>query len=686
MMRLKILLQSKYFLIVSLVLVIVISFFRMHFVTINENNIDEFVGIITSKKIDGNKLTLIIKGKYKVRVDYYIQDKEELKFLDELGLGVKIKVKGSLSELTNNTIPNTFNYKEYLKNNLIDYVIQADSYKVINENTNLLYSIKNILINYIKTFKSKDYLFTFTIGNKEYLGDGVYEQYQSLGVSHIFAISGMHISMLTLILFKLLSKIKEGKRYIIVISFLIIYMFITDYQASVLRSTILYIILYLNKRLDCNLSSLQCLYLTIILILLRLPNMLFNIGFLYSSIISYSLIKYSNLIKGNYIFKCLKISLIAFLFSLPITINNNFEVNILSVINNLFFVPLISFIIYPLSLLTLIIKPLDIILYSLTNLLESISIYLPVFNIIIPKLNIVTIIIYYLLLFLFFSTYRKIYLLIMVLIILFIKIYVVIDNNLYVYYLDVKQGDSIVIKYKDKSVMIDTGGLTTFKQEAWKQREKYYLTDNSIKFLKSIGVSSLDFLVITHGDFDHMGEAIHLVDNFKVNKVIFNNNDYNELEKELIKTLDKKNIKHYKDVENLKINKLNMNFLHTRLYDNENDNSNVLYFKYNNFKFLFMGDAEEKREKDILENYNIKNIDFLKVGHHGSNTSSSEQFIKSITPKYSFISVGKNNRYGHPKKSVLNTLSNSNIYRTDINGSIMVKIHKNSYKVQTYSP
>lgn len=686
MNQLKILLQSKYFLIISLLFVILLSFIRMQFVTINEKDLNEFTGIVTSKKIDGNKLTMIIKGKYKVRVDYYIKDEKELEFLDNLDLGIKILIKGSKQELTNNTIPNTFNYKKYLKNTLIDYVILADNYKIINKKTNILYKLKNWLINYIKQFKSKNYLSTFMIGNKDYLADGVYEQYQSLGVSHIFAISGMHISMLTLILFKVLSKIKERKRYIIVISFLIVYMFITDYQASVLRSTILFIMLYLNKRFDFNMTTLQCLYLTIILILLRLPNMIYNIGFLYSSIISFSLIKYSHLIKGNYIMKCLKISLIAFLFSLPITINKNFEVNILSIINNLFFVPLISFIIYPLSLLTIIIKPLDNILYTITNILESVSLYLPVCNIVVPKLNILVIIIYYILLFLFFSSYRKIYLILLVLLILLVKLLVILDDNLYVYYLDVKQGDSTVIKYRDKAIMIDTGGITSFKQEEWKMRKKYYLTDNSITFLKSIGINHLDYLILTHGDFDHMGEAINLVENFKVEKVIFNCGEFNELEQDLIKILDEKKIPYYSCIKELNIYDNKLYFLNNKDYGNENDNSSVIYTKLNNHKFLFMGDAGVDVEEDLIQKYNLKNIDVLKVGHHGSRTSSSKNFINKIEPKYSIISVGKNNRYGHPNKEVLKNLEDSKMYRTDQYGSIMFKIKNSKLMTETCAP
>lgn len=99
-----------------------------------------------------------------------------------------------------------------------------------------------------------------------------------------------------------------------------------------------------------------------------------------------------------------------------------------------------------------------------------------------------------------------------------------------------------------------------------------------------------------------------------------------------------------------------------------------------------MGDASTEREKDILEKYNLKDVDFLKVGHHGSNTSSSEEFINSINPKYSLISVGKNNRYGHPNKEVLDTLNDSKIYRTDQDGSIMFKIKKDKLQIETCSP
>ena len=191
-----------------------------------------------------------------------------------------------------------------------------------------------------------------------------------------------------------------------------------------------------------------------------------------------------------------------------------------------------------------------------------------------------------------------------------------------------------------------------------------------------------------HRDYDHMGEAINLVENFKVEKVFFNCGELNKQEQELIKVLDKKKIPYYPCIKELNIDDNKLYFLNNKDYGNENDNDNssVIYTEFNNYKFLFMGDAGIEKEKDILNKYNLINIDFLKVGHHGSNTSSSEDFINSINPKYSLISVGKNNRYGHPNKEVLNNLKDSKIYRTDEYGSVMFTIKNNKLKIKTCVP
>ena len=263
------------------------------------------------------------------------------------------------------------------------------------------------------------------------------------------------------------------------------------------------------------------------------------------------------------------------------------------------------------------------------------------------------------------------------------------NNNAYVYFLDVNQGDSaLIVTNNNKSILIDTGGIASYDEDEWKKKHNEFniMTSNIIPFFKSIGLKRIDYILLSHGDFDHMGEAINLVNNFKVGEIIFNCDDFNDLEINLINELNKKKIKYDSCINELDIDNNRFQFLHTKKYDNENDNSNVIITELNGYKFLFMGDASISTEKELLKKYDLSNVDVLKVGHHGSKTSSSKEFINKINPKYSIISVGKNNRYGHPEKQVLDNLDNSKIYRTDTDGSIMFKIKNNKLKVEICVP
>jgi competence protein ComEC len=292
------------------------------------------------------------------------------------------------------------------------------------------------------------------------------------------------------------------------------------------------------------------------------------------------------------------------------------------------------------------------------------------------EFNLVEIVVYYVVvLFIFYKNeYRLSILLVLIVVIDLLMPY--LDSSSYVYLFDVGQGDSslIISSFRREVILIDTGGS-----------QNYDVSSGYISFLKSMGVKSIDWLVISHGDYDHMGEAVNLVNNFTVKKVVFNCGEFNELEQDLIKVLDKKKISYYSCIKELYVDNQKLYFLNNKDYGNENDNSSVIYTELNNHKFLFMGDAGVEVEEDLIEKYNLNDIDVLKVGHHGSKTSSSKEFINKIEPKSSIISVGKNNRYGHPNKEVLNNLSDSIIYRTDKDGSVMFKTKNNKLKVETCS-
>ena len=684
MNKLRIILQYKYLFYLFLIICIIISFIRLYLINYSfyNTNTKEVTGYLYSKYIDGDKFSFILEAKEKIKCTYYFKTEEEKDFYDNIPLGTSFNIKGTFKVPVTNTIFNTFNYKKYLKSININWTVSVDNINIINNHIPFIYKIRNMIIERIKSYKSSEYLLMFILGDKSLIDGDTYGKYSNLGVTHVFAISGLHISLLSSILLLLLKKFKDNYKYFIVISFLLFYMFLTGFQPSIVRSVVFFIVLYLNKKLYLDMDQRCTLLLSVGIILLVFPYFIINLGFIYSSIISFSLIFFNYLINGSFVSKSIKISLISFLVSLPITINSSYEVNILSFLNNLFFVPFISFVIYPLCLISLIIPFLDSLLFLLLKFMEYISNYLLVYKVIIPKMSVLYVVVYYFILYIFFRSYKKKYLLFLISLLIFIKYNYFFNNIYYVYYLDVGQGDTSLIKYKNKTYLIDTGGVVEYTKEKWKVKKEYKKSDTYITFFKSIGLENIDYLIITHGDYDHMGDSVNLVNNFKVDNVIFNCGSLNKLEKELIKVLDNKQIKYYSCITKLD----NLYFLQTKEFGNENDNSNVIYTELYDYKFMFMGDASITTEKEILDKYNLLKIDVLKVGHHGSKTSSSNDFIEVIKPDYSIISVGKNNRYGHPNKEVLDNLDNSKIYRTDQDGSIMFKIKINKLKIETCSP
>ena len=677
MRRLRYILQSNYVIKIITILLFVIDIIYTNYHCFkskyDEDN-TEFIGIVTNYELKKDKIVIEIKGYEKLIVNYKYNDE----IFNKLSYGDKILVKGKLYVPNKNSNFNVFNYQKYLYYKKIYYIVNASSIDKIQNNKNYFYTIKNILYKKIENMKSSDYIKTLLFCDNS-LSKDVKDSYRINGISHLFSVSGMHINFFISILFWYLNKITFNKRIKFIINdiFIILYLILFP-SASLFRCAIMSILFSIDFIFKLKIKKIDILFLTLLFSIIINPFIIYDLGYIYSYIVTFFLILSSNKLKKmNRLSKIIYISILSFIVSIPITIYNSYEVNIISVLLNIFLVPIISIIILPLTIVTFIFPIFDNVLFLFTSLLESISLFISkidITKIIFPKPSIIIIVIYYLVI--IFSYRNRKYLLIIVFLLMGIYIYPYLNNSFKVVMFDVGEGDSYLIKYPNNkgNILIDTGF------------NEYRMKNEIISHLKSIGIRKLDYLIITHGDEDHMGEAITLVNNFKVDKVIFNIGEYQTLEKELIKVLDKKKIKYYNNLKQLNIDKYKLYFLNTKIYDNENDNSNVIYFNYKNFKFLFMGDASVKREMDILDKYNLINIDLLKVGHHGSKTSSSKKFIDEVNPKYSLISVGKNNRYGHPNKEVLNNLEKTKIYRTDIDGSIMYKIKNNKFKIETCSP
>ena len=672
MRKLKTILQSNLF------YIILILFTLTYSIIILKMNIYRSNYSLKSKYCYGTIINIKEK-KYATVLDVRVGFKERIIVYDytknKYNIGDKIKAYGSFNEFSENTNFFLFNYKNYMKSYNSKYQLKAN--KIIKyNNSNFIYKIKNLVLKRINKINNP-YLYTFIMADNSQINKNVKTSYQSNGISHLFALSGTHIALFTSLLFQLLKRIKYKFGFISIV--LLFYLFFANFSKSLTRAVLLYIGIEINKLLNINISNTKIIILILCFSLIYNPYNVYNTSFLYSYVITISLVLNKDFIKRirNYFFKVIIISTICYIAAIPISINTNFQLNFLSVFLNLIFVPFISFIIFPMSLLVFVVPIVEPLYNIFTIILETISLELSkihFFYVTFCHTNFFIILLYYIIIFLLFKSKNIIYIAILFAFLFTHANYKYLNNNYYYVTFDVGQGDSSLIIFPNNkgNILIDTSSNK--------------LNSEIIPALKSRGLNSIDYLILSHGDYDHMGEAINLVETFKVEKVIFNCGEFNELEQELIKVLNKKKIPYYSCIKELNIDDNKLYFLQTKEYDNENDNSNVIYTEINGYKFMFMGDAGVEKEKDILEKYNISNIDVLKVGHHGSKTSSGKEFIDEINPKYSIISVGKNNRYRHPNKEVLNTLEDSKIYRTDQDGSIMFRIKNDKLQIETCSP
>lgn len=237
-------------------------------------------------------------------------------------------------------------------------------------------------------------------------------------------------------------------------------------------------------------------------------------------------------------------------------------------------------------------------------------------------------------------------------------------GNLKVHYINVGQGDSILIQQDEHNMLIDAGSNKTSSTVA--------------NYLKSKGVNKLDYVIATHPHEDHIGGMAYVINNFNVNKfmmakVTHTSNTF----KNMVSALKNKGLKitvpNVGDKYNLGTSTFTIVAPNSNKYNNLNNYSIVTKLKFGNNSFLFTGDAESLSEGEILAKQLDIQSDVLKLGHHGSKTSSTTSFLDKVNPKYAIVSCGKENSYRHPHRVTMDNLQSRNIkvYRTDESGTVI---------------
>ena len=658
----------------TLIFIILYVYYKNNnIISFYDENVTRIEGIVTDINYFDDKISFVVKNKESILVNDY-------NLISDIKLGDYVLAEGIMKKPNTNTNFNLFNYKNYLLSKNIHYTFTLDKLSV-TKNSNIFYKFKNLILDRLDSIDNS-YLYTLILADNR-IDDTIYESYQTNGISHLFAVSGSHIALISFVLLFILNKFIKRRKisYVIVSVFILFYMFLTGFSASVVRSCLLFTFMTIFKLFNIKIKAVYILYLISVILLIYNPYYIYDIGFIYSFTISFSLMLLSKKISNysNYFTKLFLISLIAFIVSIPITINNNFSINLLSPFLNIIFVPIVSFIIFPLAILTLFIPYLNTMFIFFINILEYLSeiFYNHKIELIFSHIPFYGIIIYYLVISMLLYKQNKISIFIFCFM-LFIHYNIKLFNKYpIVTMIDVGQGDSFIIEmpHNKANILVDTGGNLN-----------YDIAKNIlIPFIKSKGIKEIDYLILSHGDFDHMGASENLINGFKIKKVIMNRGNNNDIELSFINLLKKKKVE-YEQISKkiLNINGNNFYFLNILNSEEENKDSLILYTKLNGYKVLFMGDATIEEEKVLLDTYNLEHVDILKVGHHGSNYSTSDDLINAINPDYALISVSKNNYYGHPSNRIISLLDSYDTakYQTSIDGSVKIVF---SNKLQIYT-
>lgn len=628
------------------------------------------------------------------------------KDVEKLEYGSIIKINAQYTEATRDRNYGGFNYKTYLRTKKIYGIFNVEDVEIVKNGSD------NIIIKLRKYIKSKlreklkkensELAISLIVGDRSHISSEVEDNFKKANLMHMLAISGAHFSYVILIATFISNRLQHKRLgQLIQIIAIIFFMNLTGNTASVVRAGIMSILLIGSSICKRQNDSLNNIAISAIIQIINNPYIIFDSGFMLSYSGVLGIILFYKKISEHIHFKSIALTISANIFIIPIMIYNFHTISASFIISNICASWLLGIIIIlefislciPIKLLYII---LDLLIMMLRKIAE-ICANIPFAQMYVPRYAIFFVIVIYILIFCRKLKCRKYvysFLTIGVSILLIVNFTDVYQDRMRINFIDVGQGDSCLIRYKGTNIMIDSGGSLSKNKDG----KSYDIGENVLNnYLLNRGITRLDYIMASHFDEDHSQGFVFLLKNMKVKNVIISEQYKTSSIYEQFKQICKKQniqIIYVRSGDKIRIKDLAFKILHPKSKENQisenplNNNAIVCMVKYKNRRILFTGDIEKVAENEMVKEYtNGLKADILKVGHHGSKTSTTKEFLDLINPSVALIGVGQNNKFGHPNEDVIKRLEEKNIqiYRTDEMGEISVIIDKNGkIKINTH--
>lgn len=631
------------------------------------------------------------------QVFYILKSEKEQEFFKNLNQTMLLSGQVDLEEATPQRNFGGFDYRTYLKHEGIYRIANLSSITEIRQQSSLsfferLHELRRqAIVSIQRNFPApmQHYMTGLLFGYLDKSFDEMSDVYTSLGIIHLFALSGMQVGFFVALFRFIILRLGLRRDYvdILQIPFSLVYAGLTGFSVSVIRSLIQ------SAFANLGIKKLDNLAFTLMTLFILMPNFLLTTGgilsFTYAFILSFidfdELSHYQKILTECFAISLGSLPVLLYFFSVfqPLSL---LLTAIFSLAFDTLILPVLTFVflLSPLVKITAL-NPFFVFLETIIKFSKSLIGTPLVFGR--PSLGILLLLL--LIIGLLYDCYRhkKVAIfLFSIIALLFFQIKHPLENEVTV--VDIGQGDSILVRdVKGQTLLIDVGGKVRFSEKkSWQKR----LADSNaertlIPYLKSRGIGKIDQLVLTHTDTDHMGDMLEVAKELKIGQVLVSPGSLTKPDF-VVKLRQMKTPVHAVSAgDNLSIMGSHLQVLYPNAVgDGGNNDSVVLYGNLLGKNFLFTGDLEEEGEEQMMATYPNLPVDVLKAGHHGSKGSSSPEFLDHISPQMALISAGQNNRYKHPHQETLDRFQNQNmtIYRTDQQGAIRFR-GLNHWKIET---